>query len=134
MTKHTTMSWARYLAGLAGAMDATTGAGLVALPDLTLAAMGVAAPGGDARVYLRWVGAFVAAVGVSYLVALLRGGVAALREVFFTTLLFRAAAGGFCLSAVLAGALELRWLTVAATDGALVVAQVWLVRREGWTR
>lgn len=126
-----TTQHARRLAWLAGAMDAATGAGLVAWPEWTLAAMGAAAPTGDARVFLRWLGAFVGAVGVSYLVALRRGR-AALREVLVTTLLFRAAAGGFCLWAVLAGELEPRWITVAATDGALALAQLWLLNREGW--
>lgn len=131
--RSTTMKWARGLAWVAGGMDAATGLGLVAVPGLTLAAMQVAAPGAEALVYLRWVGAFVGAVGASYLVALARGGAERLREVFSLTLLFRAAAGGYCASAVFSGTLEPRWITVVLTDGALVVAQVWLLQRKGWS-
>ncbi len=119
----------RWLAGLAGAMDAATGVGLVAAPAPVLAAMGVATPGPEALTYLRWVGAFVGAVGASYLLALGRGGAERLREVFASTILFRAAAGGYATWAVATGALEPRWLTVGATDGALVVAQAWLLWR-----
>jgi hypothetical protein len=123
---------ATLLAGVAGAMDAATGLGLVLLPSFTLRMMGVAAPTGDALVFLRWVGAFVGAVGASYLIALLRGGAMRLREVFVFTLVFRAAAGGYAAWAVASGALDWRWITVALTDGALVAVQVWLLRRGGW--
>lgn len=130
--KMKTIQMAKGLALAAGAMDAVTGLGLALAPILTLGAMGVGAPGPEALVYLRWIGAFVAAVGFSYLVALGRGGAGRLREVFVTTLLFRAAAGGYCAVAVIGGTLEARWITVAVTDGALVVAQLWLLRRQGW--
>lgn len=127
-----TETMAKALAAAAGAMDFSTGVGLVALPGLTLACMGVAAPGAEALVFLRWVGAFVGAVGASYLVALARGGRGRLRGVFETTLLFRAAAGGYCAAAVASGALEPRWLAVTATDLALAAAQGWLLRRKDW--
>lgn len=130
--KMKTLKLARLLALVAGAMDAATGVGLVFWPEWTLGCMSVVAPGPEALVFLRWVGAFVGAVGLSYLVALARGGAGRLREVFVTTLLFRAAAGGFCAVAVAGGALEVRWITVALTDGALVAAQLWLLRRGGW--
>ena len=128
-----TIKAAQTFALFAGAMDAATGAGLVALPGLTLSAMGVATPGAEALVFLRWVGAFVGAVGASYLIALARGGAQRLRSVFEFTVWFRGAAGGYCAAAVLAGALEPRWFTVSLTDGALVVAQIWLLGREGWS-
>ena len=123
---------ARMLAAVAGSMDLSTGIGLVFQPAWTLACMRVAAPGTEALVFVRWVGAFVAAVGASYLVALARGGSGRLRAVLETTALFRAAAGGYCGLAVASGALEVRWLAVTAADLALVVAQVWLLKRGGW--
>jgi hypothetical protein len=125
---------ARVLALIAGCMDLGTGLGLVAAPAWTLGWMAVATPGAEALVFLRWVGAFVGAVGASYLVALARGGAERLREVLATTILFRLAAGGYCTFAVLGGALEPRWGLVAATDLGLVVAQVWLLRRGGTKR
>lgn len=127
-----TVKLARALAWVAGTMDAATGIGLVAAPAWTLGWMRAAAPGAEGLVFLRWVGAFVAAVGGSYLLALARGGEERLREVLVMTVLFRAAAGGFCAAAVAAAWLEARWGTVALTDGALVIAQLWLLRRGGW--
>lgn len=129
----TTIRWAKGLAWVAGAMDSATGVGLVFAPAPTLRAMQVVAPAAEALVFLRWVGAFVGAVGLSYLVALARGGAGRLRETFALTLLFRAAAGGYCACAVSAGWLEPGWAAVAWTDGALVVAQAWLLRRGGWS-
>lgn len=127
-----TKTRARFLALGAGTMDLATGAGLVIAPAWTLARMGVDAPGAEALVFLRWVGAFVGAVGASYLVALARGGDGRpLREVFVTTLLFRLAAGGYCAAAVATGALGPRWLVVAAIDLGLAAAQAWLLRRGG---
>lgn len=120
------------LAAFAGAMDFATGAGLVVAPMWTLGWMRVAPPGADAVIFLRWVGAFVGAVGASYLVALFRGGSLRLRETFVTTLLFRLAAGGYCAAAVAAGGLDSHWLVVAVTDLGLVATQVWLLRRGGW--
>ena len=128
-----TTTWlARRLALAAGTMDAATGAGLVAAPAWTLGWMQVAAPGAEAVVFLRWVGAFVGAVGASYLVALARGGAGRLRETLAITILFRVAAGGYCAVAVAAASLEPRWIVVALTDGALAAVQLWLLRRGGW--
>ena len=129
------LTWnrARALALVAGAMDFGTGLGLVAMPVGTLACMGLAAPGAEALIFLRWVGVFVGAVGASYLAALLGGGTARLRAVFEFTLLFRTGAGGYCGAMVLLGALEPRWFAVTATDLGLVVAQVWLLRKGGWS-
>lgn len=118
----------RILALLAGAMDATTGLGLVAAPALTLRGMLAPVPGPEALLYVRFVGVFVGAVGASYLVALARGGTEPLRQVLASTLLFRAGAGLFTGGAVLAGALAPAWLAVTFTDLLLVGLQVWLLR------
>ena len=126
-----TIRWAKGLALCAGAMDTATGLGLMFAPDLTLRAMQVAAPSAEALVFLRWVGAFVGAVGASYLVALARGGAGTLRETLATTLLFRLAAGGYCAAAVLGGTLAPRWIVVAFTDLGLAAVQAWLLRRGG---
>ena len=127
-----TLKIARGLAWVAGGMDAATGLGLLVAPSLTLGAMQVAAPGPEALVFLRWVGAFVGAVGASYLVAFARGGAGRLRETLAITILFRVAAGGYCAVAVAAASLEPRWIVVALTDGALAAVQLWLLRRGGW--
>ncbi len=119
---------ARRLALVAGLMDFMTGLGLVLLPALTLGLMLVPVPGAEALVFVRFVGAFVAAVGASYLWAL-RRPVERLRVVFGVTCLFRVAAGTFCLVGVICGWLGVAWLSVVATDYLLVAAQTWLVSK-----
>ena len=127
-----TLTWARRLALGAGAMDLATGLGLVFVPGLALSLMGVAAPSGDGLVFLRWVGAFVGAVGASYLLAGLRGGAGRLRGVFEFTVAFRLAAGGFSAAAIVLGWLPLGWVSVPVTDLALVVVQVAWLRLGDW--
>jgi hypothetical protein len=121
----------RLLALAAGAMDFGTGLGLVFLPGPTLRLMLVAEPGAEALVYVRFVGVFVAAVGFTYLRALLRGRredlVAALR----VTIPFRLGAGTFCLWAAATGRLGPAWLGVTAADWLLAAAQAWILRRWG---
>ena len=116
---------ARGLALVAGCLDFSTGLGLVLWPRFTLACMFVPPPGAEADVYVRFIGAFVAAVGVSYLWALRRPG-ERLRVVFGVTLWPRGFVGGFTAVAVLLGALPPAWLIVSATDLGLVAAQLWL--------
>lgn len=132
------LNFARLLALAAGAMDFATGLGLVLQPQLTLRLMLVPVPGAEALVYVRFVGVFVGAVGLSYLWALAAGrgaadgGVGRLREVLRFTLPFRLGAGTFCAVAVGLGALGPLWLSVTGADYALVVAQTWLLCRAPW--
>ena len=101
--------WTRWLALAAGAMDTATGVGLVLLPVWTLQRMGIAPPGPEALGFVRFVGVFVGAVGLSYLVAWGRGHDRALRTVFDITRLFRTGAGVFTGVMVFAAV----WLGVA---------------------
>ena len=119
---------ARRLALLAGALDFGSGLGLVALPAAMLPLMGLPVPGEEALTFVRFVGAFVAAVGACYLWALRRPG-ERLRVVLGATLWFRLAAGSYVLGAVLRGSLDASWLTVTAADYGLIVAQLWLLAR-----
>lgn len=130
--KMNTMKLARWLAVGAGAMDFMTGLGLVFAPALLLPLMRVEVPAGDGLVFLRWVGAFVGAVGASYLLAVVRGGVGRLRGVLEFTIPFRLAAGCFSAVAVGLGWLPVMWASVPVTDLALVGVQVWLLKRGGW--
>jgi hypothetical protein len=117
---------------LAGGMDAVTGPWLVVAPASALAAMG-AEPDDD--VFISFVGAFVAAVGWSYLWALWRwwkrGDTAFLRSVWRVTILFRLAAGSFCTVQLVTRELDLGWLSVPVTDFLLAGIQIWLLRA-GW--
>lgn len=127
-----TVNLARWLAAGAGAMDLLTGLGLVFVPGWVLPLMGVGMPEGDGVIFLRWVGAFVAAVGASYLLAVDRGGADRLRAVVEFTIPFRLAAGCFCAVAVGLGWLPTAWVSVPAADLSMVAAQVWLLCRGGW--
>jgi hypothetical protein len=130
MNEHTTLRFARYFALGAGLADSATGLGLLGAPALTLRAMGVAAPTGEALVYLQFVGTFVGAVGASYLLALASRRTDRLWAVFRVTTLFRFAAGSFVLVMVATGKLEWPWLSVTVTDATIAGVQLWLLPRE----
>ena len=83
-------------------------------------------PGEEALPYVRFVGAFVAAVGASYLWALHRPE-ERLRVVLDLTRLFRLASGGYALAGVCAGWLSPVWLVVTLADAFLIAAQTWLL-------
>jgi hypothetical protein len=119
---------ARVLCGLAGAMDTAAGLGLMLIPTVVLPLMFVAVPGPEALIFLRFVGAFVAAVGITYLWAL-AAPAERLRVVLGATIIFRIAAGSYSLCAILLGHLSPMWLSVPATDFGLAVAQSLLLRR-----
>jgi hypothetical protein len=129
MTKNKLEQGAVWLALAAGGLDLGTGLGLVVAPAPLLSLMGVAVPGAEALVYLRWIGAFVAAVGFSYLWALSRRDVTLLRHVLEFTIWFRLAAGFYSAYAVATGGLSAVWASVPATDLALAATQAWLLRR-----
>lgn len=121
--------WLHAYCLLAGACDATTGALLVAAPGLTLGWMGIAQRPSE-PVYLRFVGVFVAAVGLSYLYPFLTlYREARFRVVLETTALIRLAVAVFVGAAVIARALTPLWLSVCATDLALATFQLTVLRR-----
>lgn len=121
-------SLARLLCLFAGAMDGAAGLGLMLIPTLVLPLMGVAVPGPEALIFLRFVGAFVAAVGCTYLWAL-AAPAERLRVALGATIFFRVAAGGYSLSAIALGHLSPVWLSVPVTDFGLALAQTLLLRR-----
>jgi hypothetical protein len=121
--------WARALALGAGLLDAGTGLGLLVLPVWTLRLMGVAPPGAEALQFVRFVGVFVGAVGLSYLFACWRGGDGPLRSVFDLTRIFRLAAGFFTGVMVAFAGWPPAWLAVTVTDLALVVVQTLLLAK-----
>ncbi len=119
----------RLLALAAGSLDFATGLALALAPAFTLRLMLIPDPvGPEAQIYLRFVGAFVAAVGASYLLALARGTVADLRAAFLFTLPFRLFAGLFTSVALFLNWLPLPWISVPLTDFALVALQLCFLR------
>ncbi len=121
--------WSRWLAFAAGAMDTATGAGLLVLPAWTLRQMGVTPPGAEALEFVRFVGIFVGAVGVCYLVAGTRRGDQSLRAVFDFTRIFRVGAGTFTGVMVLVGGWSPAWLAVTVADLGLAVGQSLLLAK-----
>ncbi|MGC4074567.1 MAG: DUF4345 family protein [Nibricoccus sp.] len=124
---------ARLFALAAGLLDFATGVALVFFPAQLLPLMRVTVPTDDALVFLRFVGAFVAAVGASYLWAWSRRDPAHLRFVFTFTVIFRFAAGTYSAAAITRGWLSPAWLSVPVTDLVLVCAQLWLLRQPIWS-
>jgi hypothetical protein len=120
---------ARLLALVAGTLDFCTGLALVLNPQQILPLMHMDIPSSEALVYLRFVGAFVAAVGSCYLLALVRGGLNRLRSMLEMTILFRLSAGSFSAAAIGLGWLPFAWASVPATDFALVGLQLWLASK-----
>lgn len=121
--------WSRWLALAAGAMDAATGLGLLVLPAWTLRLMDVTPPGAEALEFVRFVGVFVGAVGITCLMAGGRGDDRSLRAMFDFTRIFRAGAGSFTAGMVLAGGWSPAWLAVTVADLGLVVIQSVLLAR-----
>lgn len=120
-------TFARILALLAGTLDFCTGLGLAFVPRLILPLMRVPHPSDEALVYLRFVGAFVAAVGACYLLALVRGGFDRLRYMLEFTIPFRLFAGAFSAAGIALTWLSPAWISVPLTDFLLALLQVWLV-------
>lgn len=120
---------------LAGGMDAVTGPWLVFAPASALAAMGVEPEMEADLLFISFVGAFVAAVGFSYLWALWRwlnhGDAAFLRAVWRVTILFRLSAGAFCTVQIALDQLDLAWASIPLADFTLAAIQIWLLRA-GW--
>ncbi len=119
---------------IAGASDASTGALLIAAPVFTVRMMGLSVPH-DAAPFLSFIGAFVLAVGLSYLYGALlihrTGGVPRLEAVWLLTAIIRSSVAIFILAAVLSGTLPAGWLTIAVFDGICVFIQASGLRR-GW--
>jgi hypothetical protein len=124
---------------LAGGGEVATGLSLVAAPDLALRLLGMPSPagaGGD-LVLLRFVGVFVACVGLAYLYPWLssppieRGARRAVRLVpaLEMTAGVRLAVALFLGIAVATGRLALPWVAVGAYDALLGAAQLALLAK-----
>ncbi len=116
---------------LVGLGEMVTGVLLLSMPLWTLQLMSVQEVPSE-PIYMRFIGAFVAAVGSAYWMPRLlspRGLRRRRRTVLELTAWVRCVVGLFVLVAVLAGALGAAWWSVCLTDLGLAVFQVWLVGR-----
>lgn len=126
------LPWLPIYCRLAGSVDLTTGLLLLMAPAFTLRMMGTSAAVAD-EIWIRWVGVFVAAVGLAYwLPDLLHPAarrsdrrVAALE---FTALV-RLAVAAFVGWALASGRLEPAFASVLATDLGLGLLQIAMLRR-----
>ena len=119
---------------VAGISDSLTGALLIVEPAWTLGLMSLQVPT-DALPFLSFIGAFVFAVGLSYLygaMLVVRGGCASrLEALWVVTAIMRCSVAAFILARVAAGVLGPGWLTIAFFDGACVLIQA-VGLRQGW--
>ncbi len=119
---------------IAGVSDTFTGMLLIAAPIFTIRMMGLSVPY-DAIPFLSFIGAFVLAVGLSYLYGALlvrrSSGVPRLEAVWLLTAIIRSSVAIFVLAAVVNGTLAPGWLTIAIFDGICVLIQARGLRR-GW--
>lgn len=119
---------------VAGISDASTGALLIAAPIFTLRMLGLSVSH-DATPFLSFIGAFVLAVGLSYLYGamLVRRSrcVQRIETVWVLTAIIRSSVAIFIFAAVLNGSLAPGWLTIAVFDGICALIQASGLRR-GW--
>lgn len=119
---------------LAGFSDTVTGALLMIAPVFTLTLMRLAVPP-DSLPFVSFIGAFVLAVGLSYLYGAMlvhRGGCSSrLDALWIVTALLRGSVASYVTFAVLSGTLASGWIVIAFFDGACVLIQA-VGLRQGW--
>lgn len=111
---------------LAGGGDALTGLLLLAAPGLVLRLLGLPAPA-DGLALVRFVGVFVACVGLAYFYGLSRRY--RLVPAIEMTAGIRLAVGLFLGVAATVGELEPPWLLIGAYDAIVATAQLGLLAR-----
>lgn len=124
-------AWIPLYCLLAGSCDAATGALLLAAPATVYSLLGLA-PLPTPAVYASFVGAFVLAVGLTYLYPFLLAKTERVRRwevVFETTAISRLAVASFLTVAILAGAMDPLWGLVLFTDLSLALFQLVYLRR-----
>lgn len=127
----TTFLWANRAIG---AMDAITGLLLMFAPSLTLRLMRLPDLASESMVYLSWIGAFVFAIGMSYLFVGPHSHEERVKLLWQFTAFARAVIAVFVTAQVLCGNLSAGWLTVAATDASVAMLQCWALSRSKWKR
>ncbi len=120
-----------YLWSLAvGAMDACTGLLLIASPGFALRMMGIPAPQPGTAVFLSWMGAFIAAVGLSY--GLVFRGPRDATTVWIFTAGVRLMVASFLAWKIMAGELPVSWSMVLLTDFVVATVQCAILRARWW--
>jgi hypothetical protein len=112
-----------------GAMDALTGLLLILSPALVLRLLGITEPPAETLVFLSWIGAFVAATGLSY--GLSWRGVSAAETVWAFTAMIRLSVAAFLTVKIASDSLPAGWAMVAAADAAVATVQM-VGLKAGW--
>ena len=118
---------------LAGFGDFLTGVFLILFPEWTLEMMWIKKVPLE-KVYIQFIGSFVAGVGLSYLFSyfqvLLKGkGFQTLRGLFYSTTLIRFSVSSVLLWVVLRGTMDVAWLSVCFYDSSVAAYQVYLLKK-----
>ena len=116
----------------AGSMDFLTGLLLVVAPGFVLGLLRIEQPSADALVFLSWIGVFVAAVGLSYGLALGKNRDRC-ETVWMITGLVRIMVAAFLTVRIVDGSLSVPWALVALSDAGVAAVQV-AIFRLGWWR
>jgi hypothetical protein len=120
---------------VAGLGDTSTGLLLIAAPAWTLGLMGLSVIPQPVA-FVRYIGVFVLSVGLTYLWAAVRWPLMPHAHIAWSaqwtiTALVRSLVALFVLWQVVSGAIELRWISVAFSDGAFALVQI-IGLRKGW--
>lgn len=113
-----------------GSMDACTGIILVFAPGFVTGLLGITETAVHAAVFLSWMGVFITGVGLSYAFAL--GGRSEGIAVWKITSLIRLMVAAFVTWKAATGELEPRWLLVAASDAAVAIVQICILKLGWW--
>src|SRR5947207_10359081 len=119
----------------AGLCDSSSGLLLIAAPGWTLRLMGLSVIPQPVA-FVRYIGVFVLSVGLTYLWAALRWPLTSHAHLAWLTqwkitAMVRSLVALFVLSQVVSGAIELRWIGVAFSDGAFALVQI-VGLKKGW--
>ena len=122
----------QYIAGLC---DTGTGLLLILAPAWTLRFMGLTIIP-QPVVFVRYIGVFVLSVGLTYLWAVARWPLTSHAHIGWSaqwkiTALVRTLVAVFVVWQIASSALEIRWISVALSDGAFAAIQ-WIGLRKGW--
>lgn len=113
-------------------MDFLTGLLLVIAPATVLGMLPIPQLAPEALVFVRWIGVFVLAVGLSYgLVLLPRRGRG--ETVWLITSLVRMLVAAFLIVMIVEGSLPKGWALVGLADGIVALVQI-AILRAGWWR
>src|SRR5579862_2556554 len=127
--------WLNIYQFIAGLCDTSTGVLLVGFPDYTLSTL-IGLTIVPPRPFIRFIGVFVLAVGITYFWSLVRyplnddGSIVWMTQ-WKITALIRALVALFVLWQVTAHTIDFRWIAVALTDGFFAAMQM-IGLEQGW--